>query len=206
MVATSGSLYSFFFEHLHVQKLKQFYKDNICGNTWVNRYHSNSKNSQKFCQISQERNSYFCLLLVYHRPLLVEKCRRRAYGGTIKCIVTHPLDSPLASHPRYLGLYEIWNIWLLLSLLCTTKWILYGNIHDYKFLWKGNRWSFNCVIHMEKNYKWLSKKAWNMLTINPMQAGKIIYMTIFFLNYFYIYIWFYIKILINCQENKGFQM
>ena len=138
--------------------------------------------------------------MVYHKPLLVEKCRRRAYGGTIKCIVTHPLDPPLASHPRYLGLYEIWNIWLLLSLLCTTKWMLYGNIHDYKLLWKRNRWSFNYVIHMEKNCKWLSKTACYMLTINPMQADKMIYMTI------YIYIWFYIKTLINCQENKGFQM
>ena len=44
-----------------------------------------------------------------------------------------------------------------------------------------------------------------MLTINLMQVAKINYMTrTFFLNFilFYLYRWFYIKIVINYQENK----
>ena len=43
-----------------------------------------------------------------------------------------------------------------------------------------------------------------MLTINPMQADKTIYMTKNFFIYS-IYTWFYIKIVINCQENKDFK-
>ena len=47
---------------------------------------------------------------------------------------------------------------------------------------------------MEKKCKWLSKKAWNMLTINPLQADKIINMTIY--NVIIIIIIIYIIIII----------
>ena len=157
-------------------KIIQFYKDNICGNSWVNRYHSNNKNSQKYCQISQEIIFLFIFACFW---FITDPSWLKSAAGEH----TEEQWSALLRIPWSLHWPHIQDIWDCMKYKAASFPLMYNKMDtlwEYRWLQilrKRNRWSFKCVIHMKKHYKWLSKKAWNMLTINPMQADKIIYMT-----------------------------
>ena len=89
----------------------------------------------------------------------------------------------------------VWNIRLLLSLLCTTKWILYGNIDDYKFCEKEKDDPLNVLYIWRKIISDLAKKP-GICSLSTLCKRTQSFTWQKKLN---------IKNIINCQENKGFQ-